>query len=68
MFFVFKINVIGLEFKVMYFFLFDFVFVEGYCWKYVNGEWVLGGKFEFLILSCVYIYFDLLNFGVYWMK
>lgn len=63
-----KINVSGLEPKAMYSFLLDFVSVDGHRWKYVNGEWVLGGKPEPPTPSCVYIHPDSPNFGAHWMK
>lgn len=68
MFPVLKINVTGLEPKAMYSFLLDFVSVEGHRWKYVNGEWVSGGKPEPPTPSCVYIHPDSPNFGAHWMK
>ncbi|XP_031572607.1 T-box transcription factor T homolog 1-like [Actinia tenebrosa] len=68
MFPVLKVNVTGLEPKSMYSFLLDFVCVGGNRWKYVNGEWVLGGKPEPPTPSCVYIHPDSPNFGAHWMK
>ncbi|XP_032233913.1 T-box transcription factor T homolog 1 isoform X2 [Nematostella vectensis] len=68
MFPVLKVNVTGLEPKAMYSFLLDFVCVEGHRWKYVNGEWVSGGKPEPPTPSCVYIHPDSPNFGAHWMK
>lgn len=68
MFPVLKINVTGLEPKAMYSFLLDFVSVDGHRWKYVNGEWVSGGKPEPPTPSCVYIHPDSPNFGAHWMK
>lgn len=68
MFLVFKVSISGFDFNFMYILLLDFVQVDMYCWKYVNGDWVVGGKVEFVVFNCVYIYFDFLNFGVYWMK
>lgn len=68
MFPVLKVNVTGLEPKAMYSFLLDFVCVGGNRWKYVNGEWVSGGKPEPPVPSCVYIHPDSPNFGAHWMK
>lgn len=68
MFPVLKVNVTGLEPKAMYSFLLDFVCVGGNRWKYVNGEWVSGGKPEPPAPSCVYIHPDSPNFGAHWMK
>ncbi|XP_042560258.1 T-box transcription factor T-like [Clupea harengus] len=52
----------------MYSFLLDFVAADNHRWKYVNGEWVPGGKPEPLAPSCVYIHPDSPNFGAHWMK
>lgn len=68
MFPVLKVNVTGLEPKAMYSFLLDFVCIGGNRWKYVNGEWVSGGKPEPPVPSCVYIHPDSPNFGAHWMK
>lgn len=68
MFPVLKVNVSGLEPKAMYSILLDFVAVDGNRWKYVNGEWVSGGKPEPPTPSCVYIHPDSPNFGAHWMK
>lgn len=61
-------EVTGLEPKAMYSFLLDFVCIGGNRWKYVNGEWVSGGKPEPPVPSCVYIHPDSPNFGAHWMK
>ena len=68
MFPVLKVNVSGLEPKAMYSMLLDFVLVDGHRWKYVNGDWVSGGKPEPPTPSCVYIHPDSPNFGAHWMK
>ncbi|XP_068670602.1 T-box transcription factor T-like [Montipora foliosa] len=68
MFPVLKVNVSGLESKAMYSMLLDFVLVDGHRWKYVNGDWVSGGKPEPPTPSCVYIHPDSPNFGAHWMK
>ena len=41
-----KVNVSGLDPNAMYSFLLDFVAADNHRWKYVNGEWVPGGKPE----------------------
>ncbi|KAM3606648.1 uncharacterized protein V6R79_020490 [Siganus canaliculatus] len=41
---------------------------DNHRWKYVNGEWVPGGKPEPQTPSCVYIHPDSPNFGAHWMK
>ncbi|XP_069000180.1 T-box transcription factor T isoform X3 [Embiotoca jacksoni] len=68
MFPVMKVNVSGLDPNAMYSFLLDFASADNHRWKYVNGEWVPGGKPEPLTPSCVYIHPDSPNFGAHWMK
>ncbi|CDQ93978.1 unnamed protein product, partial [Oncorhynchus mykiss] len=68
MFPVLKVNVSGLDPNAMYSFLLDFVAADNHRWKYVNGEWVPGGKPEPQAPSCVYIHPDSPNFGARWMK
>ncbi|XP_066922418.1 T-box transcription factor T-like [Clytia hemisphaerica] len=68
MFPVLKLNIRGLEPNAMYSILLDFVAVEDHRWKYVNGEWVAGGKPEPATTSSVYIHPDSPNFGNHWMK
>uniref|UniRef100_A0A8C1SSX4 T-box transcription factor T n=1 Tax=Cyprinus carpio TaxID=7962 RepID=A0A8C1SSX4_CYPCA len=68
MFPVLKVNVSGLDPNAMYSFLMDFVAADNHRWKYVNGEWVPGGKPEPQAPSCVYIHPDSPNFGAHWMK
>ncbi|MEQ2290467.1 hypothetical protein AMECASPLE_003601 [Ameca splendens] len=68
MFPVLKINVSGLDPNAMYSFLLDFISADNHRWKYVNGEWVPGGKPEPQTPSCVYIHPDSPNFGAHWMK
>ncbi|XP_051946425.1 T-box transcription factor T-like isoform X2 [Xyrauchen texanus] len=68
MFPVLKVNVSGLDPNAMYSFLLDFVAADHHRWKYVNGEWVSGGKPEPQVPNCVYIHPDSPNFGAHWMK
>ncbi|KAM7117640.1 T-box transcription factor T isoform X4 [Ciconia boyciana] len=68
MFPVLKVSVSGLDPNAMYSFLLDFAAADGHRWKYVNGEWVPGGKPEPQAPSCVYIHPDSPNFGAHWMK
>nr|XP_009305355.2 brachyury protein isoform X2 [Danio rerio] len=68
MFPVLKVNISGLDPNAMYSFLLDFVPADNHRWKYVNGEWVPGGKPEPQAPSCVYIHPDSPNFGAHWMK
>ncbi|XP_054606155.2 T-box transcription factor T [Nothobranchius furzeri] len=68
MFPVLKVNVSGLDPNAMYSCLLDFSSADNHRWKYVNGEWVPGGKPEPQTPSCVYIHPDSPNFGAHWMK
>jgi hypothetical protein len=45
------------------------VFVYNYYrWKYVNGEWVPGGKAEVPPPNPIYMHPESPNFGAHWMK
>ncbi|GFO36386.1 Brachyury, partial [Plakobranchus ocellatus] len=68
MFPVFRASVSGLDPNAMYTLLLDFIQVDAHRWKYVNGDWVPGGKAEPAAPSCVYIHPDSPNFGAHWMK
>ncbi|KAL4657501.1 hypothetical protein GN956_G4968 [Arapaima gigas] len=68
MFPVLRVSVSGLDPNAMYTVLLDFVAADTNRWKYVNGEWVAGGKPEPQSPSCVYIHPDSPNFGAHWMK
>lgn len=68
MFPVLRASVSGLDPNAMYSVLLDFVAADNNRWKYVNGEWVPGGKPEPQTPSCVYIHPDSPNFGAHWMK
>lgn len=68
MFPVLRASVTGLDPNAMYSVLLDFVAADNNRWKYVNGEWVPGGKPEPQSPSCVYIHPDSPNFGAHWMK
>lgn len=68
MFPVLKVNISGLDPNAMYSVLLDFASADNHRWKYVNGEWVPGGKPEPQTPSCVYIHPDSPNFGAHWMK
>jgi len=52
----------------MYSVLLDFSAADNHRWKYVNGEWVPGGKPEPQAPPCVYMHPDSPNFGSHWMK
>ena len=68
MFPVMRISISGLDPNAMYSFLIDFVPVESHRWKYVNGEWVPGGKAEPAAHNPPYLHPDSPNFGAHWMK
>ncbi|VDI48812.1 brachyury protein, partial [Mytilus galloprovincialis] len=68
MFPVFKVNISGLDPNAMYTVLLDFAQVDTHRWKYINGDWVAGGKAEPAAPNCVYIHPDSPNFGAHWMK
>ncbi|XP_028835857.1 T-box transcription factor T-A-like [Denticeps clupeoides] len=68
MFPVLRVSVSGLDPNAMYSVLLDFVAADSNRWKYVNGEWLPGGKPEPQSPSCVYIHADSPNFGAHWMK
>ncbi|XP_036429295.1 T-box transcription factor T isoform X3 [Colossoma macropomum] len=68
MFPVLKVSVSGLDPSAMYSVLLDFVAADSHRWKYVNGEWVAGGRPEPQGPSCVYMHPDSPNFGAHWMK
>lgn len=63
-----KVSISGLDPNSMYSILLDFVAADGNRWKYVNGEWIPGGKPEPQSPSCVYIHPQSPNFGAHWMK
>jgi brachyury protein len=68
MFPVMKVRVGGLDENAMYSVLLDFSAADNHRWKYVNGEWVPGGKPEPQAPPCVYMHPDSPNFGSHWMK
>ncbi|KAK5890988.1 hypothetical protein CgunFtcFv8_018286 [Champsocephalus gunnari] len=68
MFPVLRVSVSGLDPRSMYSVLLDFVPVDGCRWKFVNGEWVSGGRAEGRGQGGVYVHPDSPNFGAHWMK
>lgn len=68
MFPILKVQTTGLDPHAMYSFLLDFVAADNHRWKYVNGEWIPGGKPEPAPPSFVYVHPDSPNFGSHWMK
>uniref|UniRef100_A0A6E8W675 T-box domain-containing protein n=1 Tax=Anopheles coluzzii TaxID=1518534 RepID=A0A6E8W675_ANOCL len=68
MFPVVKVTATGLDPTAMYTVLLDFSQVDSHRWKYVNGEWVAGGKAEAPPPNPVYVHPESPNFGQHWMK
>ncbi|XP_063360998.1 T-related protein-like [Cydia amplana] len=68
MFPVVKVSASGLDPTAMYTVLLEFVQVDSHRWKYVNGEWVPGGKAEVPPSNAIYIHPESPNFGAHWMK
>lgn len=68
MFPVVKVTATGLDPKAMYTVLLEFVQIDPHRWKYVNGEWVPGGKAEVPPSNPIYIHPESPNFGSHWMK
>ena len=68
MFPVVRLSISGLDPSAMYSFMLDFVPVDAHRWKYVNGEWVPGGKAEPPTPNALYVHPDSPNFGAHWMK
>ncbi|CAG9127125.1 unnamed protein product [Plutella xylostella] len=68
MFPVVKVSAGGLDPTAMYTVLLEFVQVDSHRWKYVNGEWVPGGKAEVPPSNAIYIHPESPNFGAHWMK
>ena len=59
-------RVSGLDPGSMYSVLLEFVQVESHRWKYVNGEWLAGGKAEPAPQNPVYMHPDSPNYGAHW--
>ncbi|KAL5292999.1 T family protein [Megaselia abdita] len=68
MFPVVKVTASGLEPSAMYEVYLEFVQVDSHRWKYVNGEWVPGGKAEIPPSNPLYRHPESPNFGSHWMK
>ncbi|XP_058465291.1 T-related protein [Malaya genurostris] len=68
MFPVVKVTAAGLDPTAMYTVLLEFSQVDSHRWKYVNGEWVAGGKAEAPPPNPVYLHPESPNFGQHWMK
>ncbi|CAH1183629.1 unnamed protein product [Phaedon cochleariae] len=68
MFPVVKVTATGLDSKAMYTIHLEFVQIDPHRWKYVNGEWVPGGKAEGPPANPIYMHPESPNFGAHWMK
>lgn len=68
MFPVVKVSTDGLDPRAMYSLALEFVQVGTNRWKYMNGDWVPGGKAEPPQPHCVYLHPESPNFGAHWMK
>ncbi|XP_041462908.1 T-box transcription factor T homolog [Lytechinus variegatus] len=68
MFPVLSASIAGLDPNSMYSILLDFSAADDHRWKYVNGEWVPGGKPDGSPPTTAYIHPDSPNFGAHWMK
>ena len=58
----------GLDPSAMYTVLLEFQQIENHRWKYVNGEWLAGGKAEPAPQNPVYMHPDSPNFGSHWQR
>ena len=68
MFPIVKVTTSGLDPAAMYTVLLEFVQIDSHRWKYVNGEWVPGGKAEAPPTNPIYVHPESPNFGAHWMK
>ena len=70
MFPVIRVMIEGLEPRAMYTILVEFVQLGNHRWKYMNGDWVAGGKSEPAPQpkQSVYMHPESPNFGAHWMK
>ncbi|GAB6032304.1 hypothetical protein CHUAL_010943 [Chamberlinius hualienensis] len=68
MFPVVIVNISGLDPGAMYSVLLEFIQIDNHRWKYVNGEWVAGGKAEPAPQNSIYSHPESPNFGAHWMK
>ncbi|RWS25437.1 T-related protein-like isoform X1 [Leptotrombidium deliense] len=68
MFPVVRCAIEGLQEHDMYSIDIEFVQIGSHRWKYMNGDWVAGGKAEPHPSHCVYTHPESPNFGSHWMK
>lgn len=68
MFPVIKISISNLDPRAMYSIAIEFVQLESHRWKYVNHDWVPGGKSEPGSSKSLYLHPESPNFGAHWMK
>lgn len=67
-FFFLQARITGLDPSAMYTVLLEFQQIENHRWKYVNGEWLAGGKAEPAPQNPVYMHPDSPNFGAHWQR
>ncbi|XP_040577658.1 uncharacterized protein [Lepeophtheirus salmonis] len=68
MFPVIRSSLSGLEENAFYSVFLEFKQIEDNRWKYINGEWLQGGKAEPPPLEAIYKHPDSPNYGRHWMK
>ena len=66
--FHYQARITGLDPSAMYTVLLEFQQIENHRWKYVNGEWLAGGKAEPAPQNPVYMHPDSPNFGAHWQR
>lgn len=70
MFPVIKVKIEGLQHDFMYSIALEFVQIGNHRWKYMNGDWVAGGKSEPSPQpsQSMYLHPESPNFGAHWMR
>jgi len=68
MFPLIKVKIKGLEPTSFYSVLLEFKQIENNRWKYINGEWLAGGKSEPPPRAALYTHPDSPNYGSHWSK
>ena len=66
MFPVLSVSITGLNPQAMYSVFLDFEMIDGHRWRYVNGEWDVGGRTDPPIQSR-YRHPDAPHYGSHWM-
>lgn len=67
MFPVVSVSVSGLRPEAMYTVYLDMILVDNHRWKYVRGEWMVGGKAD-PPHPTIYKHHDSPHYGSHWMK